>query len=118
MANLFMAFGIISALQYFTISDCNGRGSSMRLNWIAEFKVVAHSPFLAHDSFMSTDERMSPERIAELRAMTGAQKLRMAEQLYWSARKAKAEELRNQHPDWPEERVNDAVREFFTHAGT
>ena len=90
----------------------------MRLNWIAEFKVVAHSPFLAHDSFMLADERTSPEQIAALRAMTGAQRLRLAERLYWSARKMKAAGLRSQHPDWPEERVNDAVREIFTHART
>lgn len=65
---------------------------------------------------MLADERTSPEQIAALRAMTGAQRLRLAERLYWSARKMKAAGLRSQHPDWPEERVNDAVREIFTHS--
>ena len=44
--------------------------------------------------------------------------LRLAERLYWSARKMKAAGLRSQHPDWPEERLNDAVRQIFSHART
>ena len=65
---------------------------------------------------MLTDEQTSPEQIAALRAMTGARRLRLAEQLYWSARKMKAAGLRGQHPDWPESRLNDEVRRIFSHA--
>ena len=67
---------------------------------------------------MLADEQTSPEQIAALRAMTGARRLRLAEQLYWSARKMKAAGLRSQHPDWPEQRLNNEVREIFSHART
>ena len=48
--------------------------------------------------------------------MTGAQRLRLAERLYWSARKLKAAGLRQQHPDWPEACGNEEVRLIFSHA--
>ena len=67
---------------------------------------------------MLPDEQLSPEQITALRALTGVQRLRLAERLYWSARKLKAAGLRHQHPDWPEERVNDEVRRIFSHART
>ena len=67
---------------------------------------------------MLADEQTSPEQIAALRDMTGERRLRLAEQLYWSARKMKAAGLRSQHPDWPEQRLNDEVREIFSHART
>lgn len=65
---------------------------------------------------MLTDEQTSPEQVAAWRAMTGARRLRLAEQLYWSARKMKMAGLRSQHPDWPEERLHDEVRRIFGHA--
>ena len=61
---------------------------------------------------------LSPEYIAALRRMTGAQKLRTAFGLYWSARKVKAVRLRQQHPDWTEGQVQQRVREIFLHAVT
>jgi hypothetical protein len=67
---------------------------------------------------MLTDEQTSPEQYAVLRSMTGARRLRLAERLYWSARKMKTSGLRRQHPDWPEPRVNDEVRRIFSHART
>ena len=67
---------------------------------------------------MLPDEQTSPEQIAVFRAMPGVRRLRLAEQLYWSARKMKAAFLRSQHPDWPEPRVNDEVRRIFSHART
>ena len=67
---------------------------------------------------MLADEQISPEQITALRAMTGARRLRLAERLYWSARKMKAAGLRHQHPDWPEQRLNDEVRQIFSHART
>lgn len=67
---------------------------------------------------MLADEQISPEQIIALRAITGARRLRLAERLYWSARKMKAAGLRHQHPDWPEQRLNDEVRQIFSHART
>lgn len=58
---------------------------------------------------------LTPEYIATLRRMTGAQKLRTAFQLYWGARKVKAARLRQQHPDWNEEQVQQRVKEIFMH---
>ncbi|MEI6194499.1 MAG: hypothetical protein WCS42_09225 [Verrucomicrobiota bacterium] len=79
---------------------------------------LARTIFLAHYHFMLPDEQTSPEQFAVLRAMTGARRLRLAERLYWSARKMKAAGLHNQHPDWPEQRLNDEVRRIFSHART
>ena len=67
---------------------------------------------------MLPDEQTSPEQFVALRAMSGVRRLRLAEQLYWSARKLKAAFLRSQHPDWPEPRVEDELRRIFTHART
>ena len=61
---------------------------------------------------------LTPEYIATLRRMTGAQKLRTAFQMYWGARKIKAARLRQQHPDWTEEQVQQRVKEIFMHAVT
>jgi len=47
------------------------------------------------------------------RKMTGGQKLRLAMRLYWSARRLKAGWLRQQHPDWSEERVEAEVTQVF-----
>jgi hypothetical protein len=63
---------------------------------------------------MLPDEQTSPEQFAAYRAMTGAQRWKLAEQLYWSARKIKLAGLRSQHPDWPEERIADELRRLFT----
>ena len=61
---------------------------------------------------------LTPEYIATLRRMTGAQKLRTAFQMYWSARRLKAARLRQQHPDWTEEQVQQRVKEIFMHLVT
>ena len=63
-------------------------------------------------------EKPSPEYVAILRRMTGAQRLRAASGLYWSARKLKAARLREQHPEWTEEQVQQRVKEIFMHAVT
>jgi hypothetical protein len=65
---------------------------------------------------MFPDERPTPEQIEILRAMSGEKRLRLAELLYWSARKIKAAGVRSQHPDWPEERINAEVTRIFRHA--
>jgi len=47
--------------------------------------------------------------------VTDARRLRLAERLYWSARKLKAAGLRHQHTDWPDACVNEEVRRIFRH---
>jgi len=69
-------------------------------------------------SVMPLPEQISPEQIAAFRAMGGPRRLRLAEQLYWSARKMKTAGVRSQHPDWSPERVREEVRRLFTHART
>jgi hypothetical protein len=65
---------------------------------------------------MLVDEGTSPELITALSAMPGAQRLKLAERLYWSARKMKAAGLLSQHPDWTEQQLNDKVRQIFSNA--
>ena len=67
---------------------------------------------------MLPDEQASPEQIAALRAMTGQERLRLAQQLYWSARKMKTAGVRAQHPDWSDAQVGAEVLRIFTHART
>jgi hypothetical protein len=67
---------------------------------------------------MLPDEQLTPEQIEIFRAMPGEQKLKLAEQLYWTARKLKAAGVRAQHPDWTEEQVTEEVRQIFLHART
>lgn len=59
---------------------------------------------------------MGDEALRIIQAMSPAQKLRAAEQLYHSARQLKAAALRAQHPDWSDETVRRAVREIFLRA--
>ena len=79
---------------------------------------LAPSHFVAHAVSMLPDEQPSPEQVEILRAMPGERRLRLAERLYWSARKMKAAGLRAQHPDWPEDRVGAEVRRIFLDART
>lgn len=67
---------------------------------------------------MIAKEQPSPEQLAILRTMPGERRLKVAERLYWSARKLKAAGVRSQHPDWPEEKVNAEVNRIFLHART
>ena len=65
---------------------------------------------------MLADEQTSPEQFAIYRRMTGQQRLKVAGQLYWSARKLKAAGVRSQHPEWTEEKVIADVNRIFLHA--
>ena len=69
-----------------------------------------------HGRHMLPDEQPGSEQIRILRAMSGQERLQIAERLYWSARKMKAAGVRSQHPDWPDARVEDEVRRIFGHA--
>ena len=50
--------------------------------------------------------------------MSPEEKLEVAMQLYYSARKLKAAGVRAEHPDWDEEQVQQVVREAFLYART
>lgn len=67
---------------------------------------------------MLVDEQTSPEQFMALRAMSGVRRWRLAEQLYWSARKMKRTGLQRQHPDWPKEQIDEEVSRIFSHART
>jgi hypothetical protein len=62
-------------------------------------------------------EKSSPEEIVLIRAMTGQQRLKVAEQMFWMARKLKAAGVRHQHPDWNEAKVVAEVNRIFLNAG-
>ena len=64
------------------------------------------------------ESEITPEYLATLRRMTGREKLRTAFQLYWGARKIKAARLRQQHPEWTEEQIQQRVKEIFFYAVT
>lgn len=61
---------------------------------------------------------LTPEYVATLRRMTGQEKLAAASAIYWAARRLKAAGLREQHPDWTEEKIQRRVSEIFLHART
>ena len=63
-------------------------------------------------------EQLTPEYGATLRRLSGAQKLKTAFALYWEARKIKAARLRQQHPDWSEQEIQQRVKEIFMHMVT
>jgi hypothetical protein len=67
---------------------------------------------------MLPDEQTTAEQFAAFRAMTGARRWRLAEQLYWSARKMKRAGLHGQHPDWEAHQLDEEVRRIFSHART
>ena len=48
--------------------------------------------------------------------MTGERRLRLAEQLYWSAREMNMAGVRHRNPKWSEDKVKAEVRRIFLHA--
>lgn len=61
------------------------------------------------------DDDPSPEQIEIYRQMSGARRLKLAEQMFWFARDLKAAGVRHQHPDWPEQKVIAEVNRIFLH---
>jgi len=62
------------------------------------------------------DDATKTEARRILQAMSPAQKLRAAEMLYNSAWQLKAAALRDQHPEWTDEAIHQAVRDIFLYA--
>jgi hypothetical protein len=67
---------------------------------------------------LRVDPDLTPEYVAALRRLDGAEKLRAVGRLYWMARSLKAAALRDRNPDWTEDRIQAEVSELFAHAGT
>jgi len=50
--------------------------------------------------------------------MTPAQKLDVSIKLYQSAKALKTAAIKEQHPDWSEEKIKKLVNDIFLYAGT
>jgi hypothetical protein len=61
---------------------------------------------------------MDPEQKRIFQSMTPERKLKIALQLYYSAKELKAAGLRMQHPDWDEDTIQKKVREIFLYSYT
>ena len=61
---------------------------------------------------------MHPEQKKSFQTMTPEQKLQLALDLYYSAKKLKVAGLQNQHPDWPIDAIRQKVRDIFMYART
>jgi len=61
---------------------------------------------------------MHPEQKKSYQAMTPAQKLQIALDLYYSARELKTAGLKLKHPEWSSEEISQKVREIFLYART
>jgi hypothetical protein len=61
---------------------------------------------------------LHPEQVRIWRGMRPEDKLRIAENIYWSAREAKEAWLRQLHPLYTEEQIEEQVRDIFLHATT
>jgi len=63
-------------------------------------------------------EEMHPEQVKAYKKMTPAQRLAIAAQLWHEARQLKSAYLKQQHPDWSDEKIKETVREIFLYART
>jgi len=61
---------------------------------------------------------MHSEQKKAYQAMTPAQKFKVALDLYYAARQIRAAGLKEQHPDWNMEKINQKIREIFLYART
>ena len=61
---------------------------------------------------------MHPEQKRIFRSMEPEQKLKLALDLYYSARELKAAGLRAYNPEWSEEKIKDQLRQIFLYART
>lgn len=59
---------------------------------------------------------LHPAQVEAFRRMTPAQKLALAARLRREAWDLKAAALRQRHPDWTEEQIQQKVRDVFLHA--
>jgi len=59
---------------------------------------------------------LNPEQIKIFKSFSPDAKLKIAEKLYISAKTLKVSVIRQQHPQWSEEKVVKKVREIFLYA--
>jgi hypothetical protein len=64
------------------------------------------------------DFQMHPEQKKSYQTMTPEKKLKIALDLYHAAKEFKAAGLKQQHPYWSTEKINQKVREIFMYART
>ena len=61
---------------------------------------------------------MHPEQKKIYQSMTPVQKLEVSIKLYETAKALKAAAVKEQHPDWSEEKIKKLVNEIFLYART
>lgn len=61
---------------------------------------------------------LHPAQVESYRRMTPQDKMQAMGRLYRQAWRLKVAWLRNQHPDWSEERILSETRHIFLHANT
>ena len=61
---------------------------------------------------------MHSEQKKIYQSMTPAQKLDVSIKLYQSAKALKTAAIKEQHPDWSEEKIKKLVNDIFLYAGT
>lgn len=66
----------------------------------------------------SSTDRLDPVQIEIFKKMSPWQKLELAANLYFEARRLKAIGLRMQHADWSEKQIERKVTEIFMNART
>jgi len=63
-------------------------------------------------------EGLHPAQIEALRKMTPSERLELGMSFIESMRELRGSVLRQEHPDWSEEQIARALREFVLHAST
>ena len=61
---------------------------------------------------------MHPKQVEIYRSMTPEKKLQIAASLYWSARRLKEAALRDKHPGWSDQQIDEEVKRIFLYART
>jgi hypothetical protein len=56
------------------------------------------------------------KQVEIIKKMTPEQRFEVSMRLYWSARHLKEAAIRQHHPDWTDEQVQQAVKEAFMYA--
>ena len=67
---------------------------------------------------MPKDEELSPEQVKIVRRMTGEQKLKISNQMFWTARRNKIKALLSEHPDWSEEQAAKEITRLIISGAT
>ena len=62
--------------------------------------------------------KLHPEQVKAYKRMTPAERLSIAAKLWQDAWELKYAYIKQQHPEWSEERIKERVREIFLYART